>query len=429
MTAFCYSAPAANLGLVIPSEMKALPIWLLWKAIQKDGKPKPDKVAFWANGKVRTGKQGGAIDIANLATFEIAMAAYGAIPGRFAGVGVALLPEMGIGALDLDDCLNLNGGLNADLEVRRILKAAEGCYIEKSPSGCGIRVFGSTDGFKQITERGFEAYAQGRFMTVTGDCVMNEGAWRSVDRGVAAMRHEIASLAAMSLNSQPKKNRGRPSEIACDPETPPNIQRVRNALAAVDPDVSYPDWLAVLMAIKSTEWDCAEVLAREWSERGEKFFDGSFTKAWESIDPAGGITLGTLFHKASTSGWQPTQALPPVSGLVTKRTGTEATEERDVLNGRLFADQWRGRMLRVDQTGDVLLFEKGAGWVKAGDPVNATRKAARETLAQMSEEAAAMLKVGETEKSQKINKHVAASSTVLRMDAMAAVGQCCRTTD
>jgi putative DNA primase/helicase len=160
MNANVYSPPDSNLESVIPNEMKALSVWLLWKAVPKDGKPKPDKVAYWANGEVRRGKQGSAKDIGNLAPFERALAAYAATPGLYAGIGVALLPGMSIGALDLDDCIDLNGGLNADLGVRRILKAAIGCYIERSPSGRGIRVFGSTDGFKQITVRGFEAYAQ-----------------------------------------------------------------------------------------------------------------------------------------------------------------------------------------------------------------------------------------------------------------------------
>jgi putative DNA primase/helicase len=421
MIADVYSPPASNLVSVLPNEMKALSVWLLWKAVAKGGKPKPDKVAYWANGDVRSGKQGSAKDIANLAPFERALAVYSATPGIYAGIGVALLPDLGVGALDLDDCLDANGQLKADLGVRRILKAAEGCYIERSPSGRGIRVFGTTDGFKQIAVRGFEAYAQGRFMTVTGDCVVNAGAWVSVDRGVAAMQHLVAAKPAAPLQPKASKKSSLPSESVPNPETTASVGRVRSALKVIDADVSYPDWLAVLMAIKSTGWDCAETLAREWSESGDKFTADSFTKAWDSIQPAGGVTLGTLFHMAKTAGWRAPSGSPLAVSPLIARSGHAMEEHRDILNGRIFAEKQRERILRVDQTGDVLVFDNCTGWAKADDPVNATRKAARETLASMSEAAVALLQSGNTEMSQKIAKQVAASSTLARMDAMAAV--------
>lgn len=49
-------------------------------------------------------------------------------------------------------------------------------------------------------------------------------------------------------------------------ETPENIERVRSALAAIDPDCERPVWRDIVFALKSTRWSCAEELARAWSK-------------------------------------------------------------------------------------------------------------------------------------------------------------------
>lgn len=414
-----FNPPSARIGDVVPSELKGQPIWLLWREEPDEGKEKPKKVAYWANGRKRYGKLGRPEDVANLVTFDEAVAAYNAAQRRYAGIGIVLLPGMGIGALDLDNCIDASCKPVSDLNVQRILRACKGCYIERSPSGLGLRVFGSTGEFPPITATGFEAYSQGRFMTVTGEVLMNAGAWEPIDAGVAAMRLAVQTKGDGS--GTPAKNAGAKgvnlSTHAPDPETPENVERVRDALAVLDPDMLYPAWVAVLMAIRSTEWKCAEALARDWSEAGEKYTDAGFDKAWESTEPEGGITLGTLFHMAKAAGWEDPRRVRLASVL-----SMGVDEVRDILNGKIFANHWRGRLIRVDQTGDVLRFDPFVGWTKAGDTANAIRKAARETIAHIHEMAAAFMEKGEVEKSQKVTKHAAASSTLPRMDAMAAVG-------
>ncbi len=49
------------------------------------------------------------------------------------------------------------------------------------------------------------------------------------------------------------------------PETTENIQVIKSALAAIDPDFDYQVWRDILFALKSTGWSCAEQLARDWS--------------------------------------------------------------------------------------------------------------------------------------------------------------------
>lgn len=114
------------------------------------------------------------------------------------------------------------------------------------------------------------------------------------------------SEAAPPSQAPRKSNTGngeflRPS----DPETPENIERVRSALASLDPDMSYGGWMNILRALKSTDWVCAKELAREWSAKGSKWDEGAFEDKWENqIDRQGGVSLGTLFHMAKENGWE-----------------------------------------------------------------------------------------------------------------------------
>lgn len=111
-----FNAPSARISNVVPSELKAKKLWLLWREELDESKEKPKKVAYWANGRKRYGKQGRPEDVANLVTFDEAVAAYNAAPCRYAGIGVALLQGMGIGALDLDNCIDASGKPVNDLD-------------------------------------------------------------------------------------------------------------------------------------------------------------------------------------------------------------------------------------------------------------------------------------------------------------------------
>lgn len=83
------------------------------------------------------------------------------------------------------------------------------------------------------------------------------------------------------------------------PETPAQIAKVQAALASVSADCPYPDWIEVLFALHSTGWNCAETLARGWSMTAPNRYDAAvFDSVWQHAQPQGGITIGTLFHRA-----------------------------------------------------------------------------------------------------------------------------------
>ena len=91
--------------------------------------------------------------------------------GEGYGVGVALRDPCGLFFIDIDGCIDDDGALSE--LARKLVADFVGCYIEYSPSGRGLHIFGSYTGeppahsCKNIPLH-VECYTSGRFMTTTG---------------------------------------------------------------------------------------------------------------------------------------------------------------------------------------------------------------------------------------------------------------------
>lgn len=83
-----------------------------------------------------------------------------------AGVGVGFALGDGIGCIDLDDCLT-DGVLSPLAEW--VLALCPGTWVEVSPSGRGLHVWGWLTLDRGMVRPGVEVYPHGRYMTVTGD--------------------------------------------------------------------------------------------------------------------------------------------------------------------------------------------------------------------------------------------------------------------
>lgn len=92
------------------------------------------------------------------------------------------------------------------------------------------------------------------------------------------------------------------------PETKSNVDQVRALLAAIDPDISYPEWRDVVWSLKATGWNCSHSLARSWSAEGAKWDEDALDRVWNSFDEVGGIGFGTLVFHAKNAGY--TGAIP-----------------------------------------------------------------------------------------------------------------------
>ncbi len=109
---------------------------------------------------------------ATFASFDIALKSV----HRYSGLGFRV--SNGICALDLDHCFHVDGTLNP--WAQNIVNCFAGCYMERSPSGNGLRILFQTSGFTYDKAKyyinnqslGLEVYVAGvtnRFVTVTGN--------------------------------------------------------------------------------------------------------------------------------------------------------------------------------------------------------------------------------------------------------------------
>ena len=284
-----------------PAPLRACPAWLCWKYEQFPDEDKPRKVPYWANGKRRSGQQGGDRDRSLLVTFDEAQRA--AIRLGMDGVGFAPLKGLGVVALDFDNCFD-DGVL--DPEVAQIARRS---YAEKSPSGNGVRVFLTGDvgnhKNKPLFGFGFETFSTNGFVTVTGDILPEceilgfEDTLSPVDAPVQALIKERF------------EDRDRPEFDADDPfaGTAPRslltLDEIREAVDKLDPNMSRTEgWLTVGMALHHQLEGSEEAFQmwNVWSMGGESYpGEERLRDDWASFDRREGsrrpiVTMRSVFQ-------------------------------------------------------------------------------------------------------------------------------------
>jgi putative DNA primase/helicase len=143
----------------IPEEMRQYRHWIVWKLEERDGKL--TKVPYIAGGVGRASST----DSLSWRSFEEAVQALHASPGRYDGIGFVFSSGDPFAGVDLDDCRNPETG---ELEewAEKII-ADFGGYAEASPSGEGVHII--VRGKAPNKKRGqVETYSSERFFTVTG---------------------------------------------------------------------------------------------------------------------------------------------------------------------------------------------------------------------------------------------------------------------
>jgi hypothetical protein len=201
-----YEAPTANNTKPIfskfPAELTALPNWVMWRYVQKQGKKKPDKVPFQPiGGFAKTN------DSSTWATFEACCGAYNR--GGFDGIGSVFDGKVGDDGLcyvgvDFDRCI-IDGAL---AEPARTRIAALQTYTEISVSGTGIHVIvkakpGTTTKHTSTDEgHSIEIYSGGRFFTFTGALL---GDANDAIRSAAAEVDALVSEVSAKVGAGPKK--------------------------------------------------------------------------------------------------------------------------------------------------------------------------------------------------------------------------------
>lgn len=285
-----------------PAFLIKLQAFLLWRYVQKPGEPKPRKVPYYANGNVRSGKQGDNKDREQLAFYDEGHAVY-RNNGAFAGIGVAMLKEWGITALDFDKCI-VNGRI--DPRVQDLIKDT---YSEISPSGTGIRAFmrGALPSRKSPAKDGqfgFETFSDSGFVTLTGD--MTDGC---VLLGMDDTLQDLTpDVHAMYIERFGEGSDTAPAKMSSDPlmtyvpKAGIEIAQLKDLLAKLDPGCTYMNdnpnglsWVKVGMALHHETDGGREGLDLfdEWSKGSKDKYPGrgQIEAKWRSFNVNSGSTV------------------------------------------------------------------------------------------------------------------------------------------
>ncbi len=264
-------------NITAPPTLADKPGWLCWRLEQMADEKKPRKVPYYANGEKRYGKQGTERDRAQLVTFDEAVAAVRRLGAS--GVGLALLPGLGVTALDFDHCVK-DGVVDQEVEDMLI-----GTYAELSPSGTGVRAFvlgdfGNRKSHATPDQFGFETFSTKGFVTFTGR-VTEMTAMTGSENVIAMPSAALQTLYASRFASAPGGYDGSP--IA-----PLGLTReqIDAGLAALDANMGHDDWLHVGMALHhETEGDGFD-LWDTWSSQGaDTSWISSTMTNWPACSP------------------------------------------------------------------------------------------------------------------------------------------------
>jgi primase-polymerase (primpol)-like protein len=178
----------------IPPELQALQRWVVWR-IARGTKVPFDPNHPSAHASVTRPETWGTYDEAR----ALVQAREGE-PDAFEGVGVVLDGD-GLAGVDLDDCAE-HGQPSA--QAWRLLQELGPGYMEWSPSGRGIRVFGrATPLPKGLRGRldgvNVELYSTGRYLTVTGHVLRDESVGPLSGFSALAQRLQAAAAAPRLL--------------------------------------------------------------------------------------------------------------------------------------------------------------------------------------------------------------------------------------
>lgn len=271
---------------VLPAALTSKLTWLVWRLVQLPGQQKPRKVPHYPlSGKPREGTQGSPQDREGLVSYERAVAAV--VKGRWSGVGLAMLQDNGLVAVDFDDCVK-DGQID-----RRVVELCEGTYSEISPSGNGVRAFfaGTLPDRKDLkSELKVEFFCGAGYVTVTGNVTPECSLW-GWDDVVAPLSPALLSFYQQRFGSPTQKLAADDDDdwaVGLSPKTEGfTVEKARTLVNVMDPDGDYDTWLKVGQVLHF-EFDGSDIglgLWQEWSSKstGKYPGDAALSAKWASF--------------------------------------------------------------------------------------------------------------------------------------------------
>lgn len=263
----------------LPADLLDAKAWLIWRYESHEGESKPRKVPYYTSGRRRSGSQGSDEDLAALASYSVASRV--AAAKGYDGVGLAMRADLGIVALDFDNCVSAEGEI-----APHVLALTEGTYAEFSPSRRGVRAFfrGQLQNRKDHAV-GFEVFCSSGYVTVTGqetpDCEM--WGWEVVEVSDALLdyyQERFGKAATAAATGDDDWLLSLSSKIGL------TIERAKAMLDVLDADIGYDDWLAAGQCLhhEFDGSDAAREVWREWSKGSDKYpGDRTIDGKWSSF--------------------------------------------------------------------------------------------------------------------------------------------------
>lgn len=290
----------------VPAALARLKNWLTWDLLPNEipGK-KPRKVPFYANGNPREGSQGTTSDRSQLVTLSEALEAaqrYGRT-----GLGLAILPDSGIVALDFDNCI-VDGVIDPN-----VLGLCTPTYTEVSPSGNGLRAFMRGSCLSRKDSKGdkgpfgVEVFGHNGFVTFTGN-VLEDCKLFGTDMVVCELTPEVTRMytdrfGSMTAASTALSVTGDDNDAFMLGVTATqgwSIYELKGILDECDPGADRAHWLNAIMAVhhETGASDEGLNLADAWSSKGANYSGRKDVEtAWRSLGRGNGTIVTGLWLK------------------------------------------------------------------------------------------------------------------------------------
>lgn len=242
--------------------------------------------------------------------------------------GLMFLPTntKGVLVIDLDGCTDDHGIPNQDAEP--ILQKFSGAYMERTPSGTGIRILVKTParftGIKAKAKHpvagftGVEFYTRDQLVSITGQLVGHqEDPLRPVGRDDAL--RDLMKLAGVEPDptdqekaerQQKQKETRAKKQAESRMRDGDEAELIKSALAKIPGADLHDTWIEIGQALQNwgeqTGQDAFEMWC-EWASQSDKFTEEESERRWKSFKEEGkegkAVTIGTLFHRAQEAGW------------------------------------------------------------------------------------------------------------------------------
>lgn len=206
------SIPAFN---EIPAELTALPQWVCWRYEQRGDKATKAPIDAKSNGRLTYAKSN---DPKTWASHADAIKACERHP-ELAGIGFCLAADDGLTGIDLDHVIDPDTG-ELQPEALEIVERFKGTYIERSPSGTGLRIFccgkPGRSGKNAGPVKWCEIYdhKSPRYLTVTGNH------WPGSATAVTEQQDALDWLHERFMTASTGRDGGKPSLL---PKQPLNL--------------------------------------------------------------------------------------------------------------------------------------------------------------------------------------------------------------